>query len=523
VGSFQRSSPGGGQDCFAAKFDDTGRRLTYSTFLGGSGTDACLALAVDSTGNAYLSGMTASPNFPLLQASLGGTIPSPPQLQFLSSFLTRLNPDGADISYSALLGGLKGDSEVDGMALDSTGRVYLTGYTKASDFPLTANALSGAIPQRGKTIVVVVDPNFNRLVYSTALPGAGADAARRIQPDVFGNAWVIGTSYSSQFPATADALAHLATSDPTPYLAELDVTGSKLLHATLLGGTSGGTGRALAVLLDGTVFAAGTTLSTDFPMAAAPFQTATNIDYAIFIQHLDFRQTAPAVMPSITAVVNGASFAAGALSPGAGITILGTNLATTTAQYTSAPPASLGGTAVSINGQNIPLFYVSPTQINAQLPFEVPVGSASVTVTTNNVASAPALITVAAAWPGIFLIGTNHAAATNPDGGVNSPGNPAAPGDIVTVYFTGIGPLDNSVPTGAPAPLAGPLSRATLPVSVTIGGETADVVYMGLTPGSISLAQANIIVPNLPGGDYPVVIGVGYTMSNAPIISLANK
>ena len=521
---YQRSSPGGGQDCFVTKFDDTGRRLTYSTYLGGSGSDGCYGLALDRFGYAYLSGMTTSPNFPLLQASLGGTIPMPPILQFSAAFVTRLNPDGADLSYSALLGGLKGDTEADGLALDGQGRVYLTGYTKATDFPLTANALSTLVPQRGRAIVAVVDPNANKLLYSTLLPGTGPDAGKKIQADSSGNAWVIGTAYTSQFAVTPDAMVHPATPDPTPYVVELDVTTSRLLHATYLGGTAGGTGSAIALAPDGTVFVAGSTLSTDFPVQGSPFETAKSPDYAIFVQHLDFSRTPPAApAPAIAAVVNGASFAAGPLAPGEAITITGTNLADATAQFGAAPPTRLAGASVSINGQDIPLFYASPTQINGQLPFEIQPGAASVKVTVDGVASTAASVTVAAAAPGIFLIGTNRAAVTNPDGSVNTPANPAAPGDAVTVYFTGIGPLDHPVATGAPAPLEGPLSRATLPVAVTIGGQPAALSYAGLTPGSISLAQANVEVPALPAGDYPVVITVGGAASNGPLIRVVDR
>ena len=520
---FQRASPGGGQDCFVSKFDDSGHRLTYSTYLGGSAADACYGMAVDRSGSVYLSGMTLSPNFPLTQPSLGGTIPSPPVLQYSSSFVTRLTPDGSDASYSALLGGRLGATEVDGLALDSQGRVYLTGYTKATDFPLTANALATAIPSSGKAIVCVVDTGLNRLVYSTVLPGGGQDAGWKIQTDPLGNAWVIGTSYSSQFPATPDALAHPASSNPTPFLAELDVTVSRLVHATYLAGTAGGTGTALAVANDSTVFVAGSTLSTDFPVLGGPFQAPKTGDYTIFLQHLDFGPNVSVPAPVIAAVVNGATFAGGSLSPGAAITITGTNLASTTAQFTSAPPTTLGGTSVMINGQSIPLFYVSPTQINGQLPYEVPIGTASVKVMSSGATSTAASITVTAAAPGIFLIGTNRAAATNGDGSVNISANPTAPGDTITVYFTGIGPLDHAVATGQPAPLSGPLSRASLPVSVTVGGQTANVVFAGLTPGSVSLAQANVVVPSLSSGDYPVVITVGGAASNAPVISVAGK
>ena len=294
-------------------------------------------------------------------------------------------------------------------------------------------------------------------------------------------------------------------------MAHVDITASKLLHSTYLAGTAGGTGSAIALSADGKVYVAGSTLSTDFPALTGPFQSAKSTDYAIFLQSLDFTQTPPPVTtppPAITAVVNGASFAAGALSPGAAITIIGTNLA---------------NAAVSINGQTMPLFYVSPTQINGQLPFEIPPGAATLKVTANGATSDAFSITVAPAAPGIFLIGTNRAAATNSDGSINDSSHPAAAGSVVTVYFTGIGPLDHPVATGAPAPLDGTLCKATLPVTVTIGGQPADVLFAGLTPGSISLAQANIVVPSLPAGEWSIMIKVGSAASNAPLISVAAK
>jgi uncharacterized protein (TIGR03437 family) len=109
---------------------------------------------------------------------------------------------------------------------------------------------------------------------------------------------------------------------------------------------------------------------------------------------------------------------------------------------------------------------------------------------------------------------------TNADNTLNTQANPAPAGSAITIYFTGIGPLDNPVPTGSPAPLDGPLSRATLPVIVTIGGQRATLAYAGLTPGSIALAQANVVVPDLAPGDYPVVVTVGSFVSNGPAISV---
>jgi hypothetical protein len=124
---FQRTSPGGGQDWFLSKFDDTGRRLTYSTYLGGSGPDACYGMAVDRFNSVYLSGMTTSPNFPLTQPSLGGTIPTPPVLNYSSSFVTRFTADGTDVSYSALLGGGLGATEAYGPCAGPAGTGFPDG------------------------------------------------------------------------------------------------------------------------------------------------------------------------------------------------------------------------------------------------------------------------------------------------------------------------------------------------------------------------------------------------------------
>lgn len=116
-----------------------------------------------------------------------------------------------------------------------------------------------------------------------------------------------------------------------------------------------------------------------------------------------------------------------------------------------------------------------------------------------------------------------HAAAQNSaDLSLNGPDHPAPVGSVLTVYLTGIGPVDNPVPTGQ-APPADPLSRATLPYNITIGGQGVTVNYLGLTPTSIGLAQANVVVPNLPPGDYPIVITIAGVSSNTPLVTIAGN
>jgi uncharacterized protein (TIGR03437 family) len=213
-------------------------------------------------------------------------------------------------------------------------------------------------------------------------------------------------------------------------------------------------------------------------------------------------------------VVNSASSVAGPVAPGSLITIYGSNLAVVTQTAPSMPwGINLGGAAVAINGAAAPIYYASAGQMNVQLPYEARPGTATLTVTAPCGASAPVAFQVAQAAPYIFPAGDGWA-ITYPDATLNGPNKPAHPGDVVIVYLTGIGPLDNPVATGAAAPTTS-LSRAALPGSATIGGWTAPVQFLGLTPGFVGLAQANLVVPGLSPGKYPVVITIGGVDSNS--------
>jgi uncharacterized protein (TIGR03437 family) len=229
--------------------------------------------------------------------------------------------------------------------------------------------------------------------------------------------------------------------------------------------------------------------------------------------------------PAIDAanVVNAASFAAGAISPGSLFSIFGSgNLAAETGAAPGVPwPTLLNGVSVAFNGTLGPLFYVSPTQINGQAPFELEPGPVSLVVTSNGVASPPVSVDVAAAAPGIFLSGaSNRAAAVNEDGTINAPDNPARAGGAISVYLTGQGQLDDLVQTGTAA-TDEYLCSTLAPTSATVGGEPAGILFSGLAPGFVGLAQVNLIVPDLPAGDYPVIVTIGDAPSNPGIVSVA--
>jgi uncharacterized protein (TIGR03437 family) len=229
------------------------------------------------------------------------------------------------------------------------------------------------------------------------------------------------------------------------------------------------------------------------------------------------RSPPPRISPA--GVVNAASYRADALSGGSIVSVFGTALATTTAGAHGTPlPRNLGGTFLCLDGRLAPLFFVSPHQVNAQLPFAGP--SALLAAVSGGSSSPHISINVnLGPSPGIFQVEGNRAVAQNQDGTVNSPQNPAVVGTVAVIYFTGIGYISGA-PIGEPAPDF-PMP-SSYPASATIGGVKAEILFVGITPGSIGLGQANIRVPGLPSGEHPVVLTIGGAQSNAALIAVRN-
>ncbi len=234
---------------------------------------------------------------------------------------------------------------------------------------------------------------------------------------------------------------------------------------------------------------------------------------------------APAVADG--GVVNAASFAAGqAVAPGSLVSIFGSNLAAALAQASSIPlSTSLGDVAsVTFNGVASPLIFVSGGQINAQLPWEVPPGSATVVVTRGNASSAPKSFSVATIAPGIFSVefGVGQAIAINLDGSLAAPEgslpgvptHPAGIGSTILLLATGLGPVSPPALTGNNSLDA--LRNATVPPVVLIGGVPAQQIdFAGLSPQFVGVNQLNVVVPpGAPTGNaVPVQIQSGGIIS----------
>jgi uncharacterized repeat protein (TIGR01451 family) len=282
------STANGSNDVFVAKLNPTGTALVYSTYLGGSGDDFAHGIAVDASGNAYITGSTESPNFPLMNAA---------QTTYQGNddvFVTKLNATGTAILYSTLLGGSDFDSG-NAIAVDNSGNAYIAGETDsliangpthAVPFP-TANSFQrsagGGFADAFVTKINTTASGSASLVYSSFLGGTTDEAANAITIDASGNAYVTGQVFDSQTlypnPPTSDFPTlnafqpqfNQGSTDPNAgsldgFLTKINSAGSAMVFSTYLGGF--GDDSATDIVLDsaGRIYVAGVTGSTNFPV-----------------------------------------------------------------------------------------------------------------------------------------------------------------------------------------------------------------------------------------------------------------
>ncbi|HYL75647.1 MAG TPA: hypothetical protein VEU96_15645 [Bryobacteraceae bacterium] len=213
-----------------------------------------------------------------------------------------------------------------------------------------------------------------------------------------------------------------------------------------------------------------------------------------------------------------ANFQTTAVTLGGIIGVFGPNLSAGTDSASAVPlPPAIDDTSLSINGARAPLFYVSPTQINAQVPYETTSGLAQFTVTASGNLGFRRYAKVNASAPSFFITADGQAIAQNQDFSLNTPSNPAQAGSYVTVYFTGQGASSNQVPTGAAAPLS-PLSRPNAGVNVTVGGIRGTVAFIGLTPTFVGLSQLNLqLSTDTPAGNDTITLTIGTSATSAKL------
>ena len=235
--------------------------LAYSTYLGGSGDDVPVAMAVDAAGNAYITGATTSLDFPTANPIQPGNHGG----QYGDAFISKINSDGTELIYSTYLGGT--DSDVgQSIAADPAGNVYVTGFTRSADFP-TVNAFQPSLQAWNNGFVTKINGAGDTLVYSTYLGGHGGETyGWGIAVDRFGNAYVAGDTRSYDFPVVLAIQPTLhARSYFNSFLSKFNAQGSALLFSTYWGGSCGEGGSRVAADSAGNAYLGGHTCSTDFP------------------------------------------------------------------------------------------------------------------------------------------------------------------------------------------------------------------------------------------------------------------
>jgi hypothetical protein len=256
-----QTDPGDGRfDVFVTKLSASGSSLVYSTYLGGTSDEIGQDIAVDGSGNAYVTGWTWSTNFPTqnpYQTRQGGD----------DVFVTKLSASGSSIVYSTYLGGSGGEPG-DGIAVDDSGNAYVTGLTNSTDFPTQSPYQTY---QGGSDVFVSkLSASGSSLVYSTYLGGTSRDNGYDIAVDDSGNAYVTGLTYSTDFPTQSPYQTDQDSADV--FVAKLSASGSSLVYSTYLGGNGVDIGDGVAVDGSGNAYVTGLTYSTDFP-TQSPYQT----------------------------------------------------------------------------------------------------------------------------------------------------------------------------------------------------------------------------------------------------------
>jgi uncharacterized protein (TIGR03437 family) len=538
----QSSSFGTG---FIMKLSNDGTTILYSTYFGGTlGRSSISSLTTDAKGNLYLTGSSAASDFPqnsgmpktTLRFGLAG---------ISGAIVAEISAAGDKILYSGAIAGtvlacLNPDPDCFdlmprstagvGIALDAAGNAYIAGNTDTYDLPVTSGAFSskglGAFAAKiapggtGLGYLTYLDPNTQLSEVADVEASVNAIAV-----DASGNAYLAGSTNDPGFPATPGSFQPTfgnAQNPPTAispaFLAKLNPSGTAMVWASFLGGSGNANARTVAIDSSQNVWATGMTTSPNFPSSqgtggdflveanssgssllySSRFPNGT-VSQALAIDPTGSVHVAgltgivslivPGAKPTIILGIQNAfgGSVSGQISPAEVISIYGQQLGPA-APVTAAPvngfyPTTLGGVEVSINGIDIPLLYVSSTQINAVVPMsavsgtmQVTYGSTSVTFPVQTVSS------TATAYPAVL----------NQDGTINSQTNPAKAGSTITFYATGFQANFYPLADGQVATVAHDYCLSLCMVNPS----TATIVYAGAAPGIVAgVTQFNVQLP----------------------------
>jgi hypothetical protein len=513
-----QSKPNGVDNYFVAKatFNKAGAmQVPYLTFIGGSNNNEEAfwgSLAVDSTGNVYLAGGTQSGDFPvttnayqkpfpLSDGCYAGTTPNS------IPTLTKFSPDLSQMLYSTVIGGkieALGGGEPDcnqfalSIHLDAQQDIWLTGTTGMSDFPVTSNAISKQLGTNGQAgvddFVIEMSPDGTKELYGTFIGGTAYDYAGRAVWDSNNNIWLSGTSASTDFPVTSNALQKANDGGFDATLTELSPDGTKILYSTYLGGSGDdnvdGSG-TVAIDLAGNIHLAGETTSANFPVTATAFQSIfANGDAGADSADIFYTVLGSGIIGAVGPVVGGDTGDTTITITGAGF-----QAGATCDLVEGTTTIAAAHVAISSNGTSMTCTFAlnGATTGSYNVVVSNPDGT---TFTQNN-----AFTVEAGQGPNIWmnLVGRSAVRFNTPTTFTVSYGNSGNTDAIgVPIFITVPGGITGNLSTAVPpVPTLSDFDPRTLPTSYTVSGNTVIPLFIPrLAPGQSGSMQFQITVPS---------------------------
>ncbi|MEX2263208.1 MAG: hypothetical protein WD696_14725 [Bryobacteraceae bacterium] len=477
--------PSNQRDALLLKLSPAGA-VVAGTFFGGAHEDSVTDLAIDRNGDVVVSGVTGSPDLPVPAGSV-----QPTKGGAHDAFLAIIASDASRVLHATYFGG-SGSEMTPYTGVDANGSIYLAGGTNSEDLPVRKPLQPlPAAASTGDAFIAKLSPSLSSLEYSTRIGGRREETVAALAVARSGAVALAGATSSDDFPVVnnvGDCRKLSGDTDEDAFVAWLQPDGTALTLSSCLGGQAQDQATAAAFLPDSSLALAAWTDSPDFFGTVRPIESRDS-----FVMRLVAGTPEPAL--SAQGVVNAASFEPGAVAPGSIATLLGSNLAEATAAAITMPlPTELAGVRVSVDGLAAPLFYVSPGQINLQMPWALQGRSTAVLRVHRGSATLERTVAVARATPGIFVAADGFPAILRAsDYALVNVENQTARGDYILVYATGLGELDRPAEAGEPAGLPAP-TLVQFPI-VRIGGQAVEVAWAGLAPGFAGLYQVNVRVP----------------------------
>jgi len=530
--------------------------IVYSTYLG-PGTSPMVA--ADQAGNAYVAASTSYTAWPVTP---GAAQPQCAGQTCADAVVLKLNPAGSQLLYATYFGG-SGMETVGGLAIDASGDACVSGTTNSMDLPVTSGAFQttwSAMPANSPVFestgipsvfdfpqtafVAKFNPSATKLIYATYLGGTIEETGAGIAVDSAGNAYVSGGTLSPDFPLL-NALQVSPANSPyfisgessqegysltAGFLSVLNPAGNALLWSTFVGGATtlpSIVPQDFAILGEGSLITGSSAAAVALDSAGNVYVTGLAADVTGSIlspgasDAVGVMKIAPRGNPlqfDPNGLTNGASFNPGLPLPGglASLFVHGLNVSGTVVGSGSPLPTELEDVSILVDGIPAPLLAVANIsvdnalgmqQINFQVPFEAVTNEVEVRYQGLSTFFLPQQVA-----PGIFTLpGGGGAIQHASDYSLVTPSHPAAPGEIIIIYATGLGPVSGIIPDGVPAPGPATIQPACGSAMVTLGapyshfvpsGTLANILYAGVTPGYVGLYQLNVQVPpSTPAGD----------------------